>query len=250
VIDVSEERQYWANRSTHYAKLEWAARSDYLNAVVQAAHLKPTDIVIDAGTGTGLIANAAAPFVESVVGLDHSPEMLAQARAELRPNQTITEGNITDLPFGDGTFTKGFARMVFHGLTGDAPKAAKECFRVLKPGGQFILSEGVPPDRLAADWYTEMFKLKEERLTIFPEDLENLMSSSGFKDIITIIHVTPQVSIKNWLDNSGLPKERQNLIMQRHFDMPRDVWEVYNATAKENDVLLDMKFAITLGFRP
>jgi DNA gyrase subunit B len=140
--------------------------------------------------------------------------------------------------------------MVFHGLINRTAAAARETYRILKPGGQFVLSEGVPPAKLAGKWYTEMFKLKEERLTFFPEDLENILKTAGFGQIETAIYVSPQASIRNWLENSGLPEARQSLIMQLHLDMPGPIREVYNATFEDGDVRLDMKFAVVRGTKP
>ena len=138
--------------------------------------------------------------------------------------------------------------MVFHGLINSVDDAAREVHRVLMPGGKFVVSEGTPPDRSAEQWYTEMFRLKEERLTIFPETLEQILFRAAFSDIKTEIHVSPQVSIRNWLEHSGLPETHQQQIMQVHLDMPNLIREAYNATfTKDGDVLLDMKFAIVIG---
>ena len=138
--------------------------------------------------------------------------------------------------------------MVFHGLINSAHDAAREIHRVLTPGGKFVVSEGTPPNRSAESWYTDMFRLKEERLTIFPETLEEILSRAAFTNIKTETHISPQVSIRNWLEHSGLPELRQQQIMQVHLDMPSPIREAYNATfTLDGDVLLDMKFAIVIG---
>jgi SAM-dependent methyltransferase len=155
------------------------------------------------------------------------------------------------MDFASGYFSKAFSRMVFHGLINSVDDAAREIHRVLKPGGKFILSEGIPPDRSAEEWYTEMFRLKEERLTFFPETLEKILSRAGFSDMRIDIHVSRQVSIRNWLEYSGLPDSRQQEIMQTHLAMPQDIRRAYRATfSQDQDVLLDMKFAIVVGTKP
>ncbi len=62
-IDIALEREHWAVRAKKYSNLEWASRKSYLDAVVKAGGLDPTDVVLDAGTGTGLIAKAVLPHV-------------------------------------------------------------------------------------------------------------------------------------------------------------------------------------------
>ncbi len=245
--DIEKVREHWAKRAGSFEKLEWASRHDYLQSVVHAGELEPTDVVLDGGTGTGLIANAVAPHVAKVIGIDISPEMM-DGKTTRGQNCTFQIGDIRAMKFPANYFSKVFARMVFHELIDGVDKAARECHRVVKAGGKFILSEGVPPSRATGDWYTEMFRLKEERLTFFPESLEDLLSRAGFMDIQTRIHISPQVSIRNWLQNSGLGSSRQQKIMQMHLDMPPTIGEAYRATfTDDGDVLVDMKFAIVVG---
>ena len=248
--DIEKVREHWAKRAGSFQKLEWASRHDYLQMVVQAGDLQPTDVVLDGGTGTGLIASAVAPHVAKVIAIDISPEMMDGLNMPRRQNCTFEVGDIRAMSFPSGYFSRVFARMVFHELIDGLDKAARECYRVLKLGGKFVLSEGIPPAKAAGDWYTEMFRLKEERLTFFPETLEDLLSRAGFSDVWTKIHISPQVSIRNWLENSGVPPSRQRQIMQIHLDMPPIVREAYRVTfSDEGDVLLDMKFAIVVGIK-
>jgi ubiquinone/menaquinone biosynthesis C-methylase UbiE len=137
--------------------------------------------------------------------------------------------------------------MVFHHLLDGGAAAMGECFRVLKRGGRIVLSEGVPPDKSLRDWYTSMFALKEARLTFFEDDLVSLLQSGGFTVERVIEHVTPQVSIRNWLENSGLPQKRQDLIMQMHRDLDERGKQHYNMKITENDILCDFRFLILVG---
>ncbi len=248
--DIEKAREHWAKRAGSFQKLEWASRQDYLQSVVEAGDLQPTDVVLDGGTGTGLIARSIAPHVASVIGIDISPEMMDGLKMSRGQNCTLEIGDIRALKFLSGYFSKVFARMVFHELIDGTDRAARECHRVLKPGGKFVLSEGIPPAKSAGDWYIEMFRLKEERLTFFPDTLEDLLSRAGFSDVWTKIHVSPQVSIRNWLENSGVTPSQQGKIMQMHLGMPPVVREAYRATfSDDGDVLLDMKFAIVVGIK-
>lgn len=248
---TQSDRQYWDVRAQKYQKLEWASRQDYLNKIAGASNLQSTDVVLDAGTGTGLIAKTISPYVLKVIGVDISEQMVIKGvDIENYSNIEYEMGDIRSLRFSDSYFDKVFARMVFHGLLHSVPEAALEIYRVIKPKGQFILSEGIPPDRIAEDWYTDMFKLKETRLTLFPDTLESILDTAGFKHIRTSIHISHRVSIRNWLENSGLPESQQAKIMNVHHNMPEEICQVYNAVFTEDgDVLLDMQFAITTGVK-
>jgi len=243
-------RAFWAVRAKDYGALEWARRDDYLGCVVAAVDPRQTDRVLDLGTGTGIVAHALAPFVAQVVGVDISLDMLQQAMEQRRPNETFEEGDARRLPYPDGWFDKVVARMVFHHLMPDPVAAMRECCRVLKPGGVMVLSEGVPPDPALKDWYAGMFALKEERLTFLEDDLPGLLAMGGLIPDGTIRHVTPQVSIGNWLQSSGLDPGTQQRIYRMHLEMSAAGKRAYRMTVTADDIRCDFTFAIAVGRRP
>lgn len=244
----NEQREFWKTRAEHYDQLEWATKSGYLRAFLDSGRFQPHDEVLDVGTGTGIVAFNIASYVKRVVGIDISPDMMKHA---LNRNTSDNVGfllqDVRDLQFADSSFTKITARMVFHHILHDVEQAMSECYRVLGPGDQMFISEGVPPDNRIKDWYTEMFKLKEERRTFLEDDLVALMVQAGFVDVRTEIYISKQCSIKNWLTNSGLPQETQDRIMQMHFDMPAYGKEAYRMVETEDDCLIDMKFVTVMG---
>ena len=162
-------------------------------------------------------------------------------------NEVFEEGDIRNLRFPENWFDKVTARMIFHHLIKSSDQAARECYRVLKPGGTMVLSEGVPPSRSLSDWYTRMFALKEERLTFFEEDLVALMRAGGFDIERGHTHISPQVSIGNWLRNSGLPQEQQDKIMQMHLDLDETGKQHYNMALIGDDILCDFKYLVLVG---
>jgi ubiquinone/menaquinone biosynthesis C-methylase UbiE len=126
----------------------------------------------------------------------------------------------------------------------DIEKAMANCYRMLRPGGRLVLSEGVPPHIEVKDWYTEMFALKEERRTFMEDDLLELAHGAGFQRPEIELYIAPQMSIRNWLEKSGLPHETQSTIYQMHLDLNGLGTKHYRMTVTENDVFCDWKFAI------
>jgi ubiquinone/menaquinone biosynthesis C-methylase UbiE len=107
---------------------------------------------LDAGTGTGALAFALAPLVREVVGVDLVPELLAEgrARAGAFPNVELVEGDITRLPFGDGSFDLTASSSTIHHVTRPELLVA-ELTRVTKPGGTILVVDQIAPvDPLAA----------------------------------------------------------------------------------------------------
>jgi ubiquinone/menaquinone biosynthesis C-methylase UbiE len=242
-----KDLQFWAMRAKKYNKLEWANKSEYLRAFVEAGNFREDHFVLDVGTGTGIIAHTISPLVKKMIGIDISHDMIKQAADPKYPNIEWKQMDTHELDFADETFDRLTARMVFHHVTTDTQKAMGECFRVLKKGGKMVFSEGVPPTHHVVPFYTEMFKLKEDRITFMDEDLEALMRNAGFSKIDKQIYWSRQSSIKNWLENSGIPQENQDKIFQMHLDLDAQGKKDYNMTITEKDCLIDMKFVILTG---
>jgi demethylmenaquinone methyltransferase / 2-methoxy-6-polyprenyl-1,4-benzoquinol methylase len=117
----------------------------YRRRALLRAGLAPGMRVIDVGTGTGLVAREAARIVgrpEFVVGVDPSPGM--RENALLPPGLELLEGTAEAIPLPDGHadfLSMGYA--LRH--VGDFEMAAREFFRVLKPGGTACVLEITRP---------------------------------------------------------------------------------------------------------
>jgi ubiquinone/menaquinone biosynthesis C-methylase UbiE len=137
--------------------------------------------------------------------------------------------------------------MVFHHILEDTQRAMNECLRVLRRGGLMVFSEGVPPSEHVKPFYIEMFRLKEDRLTFMEGDLEALLLNAGFHVRGKTVHWSRRSSIRNWLQNSGLPKTVQERIFRMHLDLDERGKKDYHMVVSDNDCFIDMKFCIYLG---
>ena len=236
---------FWRTRSEQYNELEWANHQSFLDAFVQAGDFKETDIVLDVGTGTGIVAHAISPLVKQVIGLDKSQDMLEHSN--WYDNMYFIKRDILDPIFKEDVFDKVTTRQVFHHILENTQEAMDECYRVLKKGGQMIFSDGVPPSKEVKEDYMAIFKLKEERLTFMDEDLIALMERAGFRDIQISVLWLRQMSIKNWLINSGLPQSTQDEIFKLHVNAGDYFKEAYNLVENGGDCFIDMKMVILLG---
>ncbi len=115
------------------------------------ARLDDGDTVLDVGCANGYstVRFAAAKAID-ITGVDYVPEMVDEAirRADtsaesLAGAATFEIGDALDLRFGAGSFDKVISTRVIINL-GDWDRqlaGLRECLRVLKPGGLFLLSE-------------------------------------------------------------------------------------------------------------
>lgn len=230
------ESDIWSIRSRGYDSLEWAHRCGYLRELVDVILPTSDDIILDVGCGTGILTSILAQY-STVVGIDSSYDMIGR-------------GNIVAdcrrIPFISESFSKVTARMVFHHILDDSDIAISEFSRVLTPGGTIYISEGTPPNRELADWYTEMFKLKEDRLTLFSDDIVDIIDGDFTVESITY-HTIKSCSIRNWLSNSGLDKIIQDKIYDMHLNIGEFGRKSYNMVVTDYDILIDMKFVTVVG---
>ena len=93
---------------------------------------------LDSGCGAGALAFALAPFVERVVGVDLSAELVAAGNELAPPNCELIVGDATALPFEYGSFDiAGCMRVLHHARRPEL--IVSELARVTRPGGRILL---------------------------------------------------------------------------------------------------------------
>ncbi len=105
--------------------------------------------ILDVATGTGDLALLLkkARLEAEVVGLDFVPKMLELARRKAQRSGlavSFQEGDALALPFANDGFEALSSAFGFRNFT-DYPRALKEFYRVLAPGGRLVILEFPPP---------------------------------------------------------------------------------------------------------
>jgi len=108
----------------------------------------PEDTVLDVATGTAAVALELVRQTGcSVVGVDQSPEMLAEARRRLPASVRLFEGTADELPFPDAAFDALTFTYLLRYVS-DPQVTLRELARVVRPGGtiaglEFALPRGI-----------------------------------------------------------------------------------------------------------
>jgi ubiquinone/menaquinone biosynthesis C-methylase UbiE len=116
------------DRIIHFTRLE---------QTLKVLDLPHAGTLLDAGGGTGRVAEALRPHIGSVIVADVSRGMLAQAR---RKGLTATSAETEQLPFLDGCFDRVLMVDALHHVVHQG-KTVRELYRVLKPGGRLVIEE-------------------------------------------------------------------------------------------------------------
>jgi SAM-dependent methyltransferase len=119
--------------------------------------VRPGATALDLGSGAGLDSILAARRVGprgQVIGIDMTPEMVEKAR---RNAQAVGLSNVEFLnapaeaiPLGDDTADVALCNGLFN-LCPDKPRALAEVYRVLKPGGRFLIADILLEDRVTPE---------------------------------------------------------------------------------------------------
>jgi SAM-dependent methyltransferase len=154
--------------------------------------LGPGRRALELGCGTGIFLERVARSGAAIVGIDLSEDLLAKARARMRPfaNVVLARGNAETLPYPDASFDVVYGSSVLHHLDLDA--ALREAHRVLRPGGRIVFAE---PNAINPQLVL-LFRVRHlrERFGVSPDELafsrwraRAALAEAGFVDV----HVTP-----------------------------------------------------------
>jgi SAM-dependent methyltransferase len=135
----------WEAKAAGYDRFFGAITGRVIEPLLDAARVGRGSRVLDAATGPGYVAAAAARRGASVLGLDISSAMVVLG-SKLHPEIEFRQGDVHDLALDDGSFDAVVANfLVLH--LGRPERGASELARVLAPGGSLALTAWDVPER-------------------------------------------------------------------------------------------------------
>ncbi len=154
--------------------------------LAQALGLKPGMHVLDVCSALGAPArHIAKKYGVRVTGLDFTKTMLEKARertkaAGLDNVITFVEGNAMDMPFKKDTFDIVWGQEAWCYVT-DKDLLARECFRVLKPGGKIGFTDWVITGKIEEDLLAKLYESMAFPYMETFEGWQEVLKRAGFR---------------------------------------------------------------------
>jgi ubiquinone/menaquinone biosynthesis C-methylase UbiE len=194
-MNLSKKHSYYNNE--FFGRWAWIYDFEkyifrpFRKRAVKFANLQSPQKVLDVATGTGALAFEFAILGHDVIGIDLSPEMLAQAKKKISPNLKLNfqEGDGTELPFKDKSFDLTTIPWGIHDMPYEVGiQVLKEMKRVTKDTGYLLVVDYMEP--------------KKHKVAIFTHPLISLYETKNYKPFI-------EKGIKLYIKDIGLEVVRE-----------------------------------------
>lgn len=227
------------------------AKGQDLPLLPELAGLTGQERVLDVATATGHTALALAPFVQQVIGIDLTPEMLAEAERQARlrgvTNLHFQEGDAEQLPFPDRSFHVVTCRIAAHHFP-EVAKFCAEAARVLRPGGRLVVVDNIAPEDEVLDHFiNEVERLRDpshfraHRLSQW----EGYFTAAGLSFAVAHQFTTP-MDREDWLARMAVPAETAADVRRRLSEAPQAARERFAIT----ETGFSLHKAIMVGIKP
>lgn len=184
--------------------------------------IREGETILDLGSGAGFDCFLAAARVGKsgkVIGVDMTAEMIEKAKENAKKgnyeNVEFRLGEIEKLPVADSTIDKVISNCVIN-LSPDKGKVFQEAFRVLKPGGNVMISDIVLLKELP-DFIKESILAYVGCVSgaINRDKYLEMMEVAGFRDVkvmdetpFSVEFILNDPTARTIIEKSGIPSER------------------------------------------
>lgn len=224
-----------------------------LGLLVEAAGTGCDDTVLDVACGPGLVAAAFAARAGHVTGIDLTPAMIARAERTARDqsvaNVTFRVGDVSALPFPDGSFSIVVSRFAFHHFE-DPGAVLAEMRRVCRPGGRVVVCDLLAsddPEKAAAFHRMEMLRDPSHVRALTLAELGGLFVARGVGAPVTTFY-DMDIEVEGLLARS-FPAPGDDAVIRSLFEaaVPTDAFDL-RLRREEGRIWFTYRNAILVAF--
>lgn len=204
----------------NYGKSHVLADTSDLEAALREIPVGPGARALDVATGGGHAALCLARAGWRVTIGDVSLRMLESAKALLIEQGHAVEALLfpaEEMPFADRTFDLVNVRVAPHHFSSPLT-FMREVFRVLKPGGHFVLIDGTVPDHdvETAEWLNRVEKWRDPSHgeLLAPAKWRELSASAGLEVLRTSVHRLEQPGLSWYFETAATPVPNRHKVLE------------------------------------
>ena len=164
--------------------MAWGHRDFYKNTAKMLT-LTHDDKYLERGFGSGIFIKKYASHVSRIAGLDYSEDMVRLAR-DINRNivrsgkAEFIQGDVSSLPWQNEEFSIVVCIETFF-FWSEPSAALKEIYRVLLPGGRFVIEMAYNKD----DGLDHTRHIEKMNLHLYSaNEMKELLKESGFKSVV------------------------------------------------------------------
>jgi len=215
----NEVRKNFGQRASEYRLSTTHGNPVDLERMINLINPTSDDIALDVATGGGHTAISLAKYVNRVVAIDITPEMLAEAKlasiGEEISNVTFRAEDVHKLNISDSQFDIVASRFAVHHFS-DVKRALQEMCRVLKPSGKFYILDcsvfdGEEPEEEIN--HIELLRDSSHQCSYSPRLWHHLLKELP----LTIDHtslIKEQYELPRWFDRMGTDQNNREEIFR------------------------------------
>lgn len=198
---IDHQRKLWDSKASTYDRLVDRYFAHTYEQILQnvARDARGSHNLLEAGTGTGILATLLSNVVPHITAIDISPEMIKVAKEKAAQQQLInidfSVGDIGNLPFENNIFDTVVAANVLH-LLPDPQAALGEMRRVLADNGKIIVPTFCHGANLRSNLLTLFLSLIGQKPANWwsPKNFKRFIKNGGF-DITRNVYINGNIPL-------------------------------------------------------
>jgi ubiquinone/menaquinone biosynthesis C-methylase UbiE len=206
----NETRKEFAHQAEHMASAAAFHAEPVLRWLLSAVRSGPAARVMDLACGPGIAAEAIAPGVGEVIGIDVTPEMIRLARQRFcsagLKNGEFSTARAEHLPFPSGSFEQVVTRLSLHHFA-EAGAVLSEVRRVLRKKGLLVvadvLSSEIPEESVLHNALEQLRDPTHVRM-FSRSELLKVIDAAGFEILQEDSWLQPR-AFREWAAITGNP---------------------------------------------